>query len=106
MDGLVSIIKLVSAVQKETLCHGIIHINANVCNVAFQKFEKDRQLEVESRMGSQSRVLKRKNVPVTPVHSARKLRKVTGCESTAASENNPCPKQRTMVCSSSCLINF
>jgi len=77
-----------------------------MCNVAFQKFAKDRQLEVESRMGSQSRVLKRKNVPVTPVHSAHKLRKVTGCESTAASENNPCPKQRTVVCSLSCLLNF
>jgi hypothetical protein len=45
-------------------------------------------------------------VPVTPVHSAHKLRKVTGCESTAASENNPGPKQRTLVCSSSCLLNF
>jgi protein regulator of cytokinesis 1 len=63
-----------------------------------KKFAKDRQLEVESRMGSQSRVLKRKNVPVTPVHSAHKLRKVTQCESPAASENNPCPKQQTVIC--------
>ena len=77
-----------------------------MCNVASQKSAKDRQLEVESRMGSQSRVLKRKNVPATPVHNAHKLRKLTGCESTGASENNPCPRQQTVVCSSSCLLNF
>jgi hypothetical protein len=76
-----------------------------MCDVVFQKFAKDRLLEVESRMGSQSRILKRKNIPVTP-HSANKLRKVTGSENTAVSENHPHAKQRTVVCSSSCLLNF
>jgi hypothetical protein len=88
------------------LCHGVVQLNANVSNIAFQKLAKDCQLEVESRMGSQSRVLKRKIVPVTPVQSAHKLRKVTGYENTAASENNPCPIQRNAVCSSPCLLNF
>lgn len=62
-----------------------------------KKVAKDRLLEVESRMGAQSQVLKRKNVPVTPVHSAHKLRKMTGSERTAISENNPWPKQQPVV---------
>jgi hypothetical protein len=47
-------------------------------------------------MGSQSQILKQKNVPVTP-HSENKLRKVTVSENTAASENHPCAKQQTVV---------
>ena len=92
--------------KKRPFVVGLVTYNANVCNVVFQKFEKDRLLEVESRLGAQSRVLKRKNVPVTPVHSAHKLRKMAGSERTAASENNPCSTQRTVVCLSSCLFNF
>jgi hypothetical protein len=84
----------------------LVTYNVNVCNFVFQKVAKDRLLEVESRMGAQSQVLKRKNVPVTPVHSAHKLRKMTGSERTAISENNPWPKQQPVVCSSSCLLNF
>jgi hypothetical protein len=55
-------------------------------------------LNVESRLGSQLRASKRKNVPVTPVHSSHKLQKMSGNDRTAASENNPHAVQRTGVC--------
>jgi hypothetical protein len=64
-------------------------------------------LEMESRLGSQSRGSKRKNVPGTPVHSSHKLGKMTGNDRTAAPENKPRSKQQTAVCPSplACFIS-
>ncbi|PNF26068.1 hypothetical protein B7P43_G06395 [Cryptotermes secundus] len=62
-----------------------------------KKFARDHVLNVESRLGSQLRSSKRKNVPVTPVHSAHKLQKMSGNDRTAASENNPHPVQQTVI---------
>jgi hypothetical protein len=55
-------------------------------------------LNIESRLGSQLRASKRKNAPVTPVHSSHKLQKMSGTDRTAASENNPHAVQQTVVC--------
>lgn len=54
-------------------------------------------LNLESRLGSQLRASKRKNVPLTPVHSSYKLQKMSGTDRTAASENNPHAMQRTVI---------
>jgi hypothetical protein len=79
----------------------LLHMTLMCCLslfLIFQKFARDRLLEVESKMGSQLRASKRKIVAGTPIHNSHKLRKVAGNDRTAASENIPRTIQRTVVC--------